>query len=41
MGKRQKPLPIEWDLNEKERLKDLIKDIKKRSEHLAQRIKDK
>lgn len=41
MAKQKKGLPIEWDINEKERLKELIKDIKKRSEPLAQRIKDK
>ena len=33
-------MPIEWDINERERFKELIKDIKKRSENLAQRIKD-
>lgn len=41
MAKQKKELPIEWDINEKERFKELIKDIKKRSEPLAQRIKDK
>ena len=30
-----------WDINEKERFKELIKDIKKRSDNLSQRIKDK
>jgi plasmid stabilization system protein ParE len=41
MTKYKKELPIEWDINERERFKELIKDIKKRSENLAQRIKDK
>lgn len=41
MAKQKKELPIEWDINERERFKELIKDIKKRSENLAQRIKDK
>ena len=41
MAKHRKELPIEWDANELERFKDLIKDIKKRSESLAQRIKDR
>ena len=41
MAKQKKELPIEWDINEKERFKELVKDIKKRSENLAQRIKDK
>ncbi|CAN5412985.1 hypothetical protein BH10BAC1_BH10BAC1_06070 [soil metagenome] len=41
MAKKKTELPIEWDENEKERFKELIKDIKKRSEHLAKRIKDK
>jgi mRNA-degrading endonuclease RelE of RelBE toxin-antitoxin system len=39
MGKLKKELPIEWDINEQERFKELIKDIKLRSERLAQRIK--
>ena len=38
---KKKELPVEWDINERERFKELIKDIKKRSENLAQRIKDK
>lgn len=41
MAKLKRELPIEWDLNERERFKELIRDIKKRSESLAQRIKDK
>lgn len=41
MAKQKKDLPIEWDINERDRFKELIKDIKKRSENLAQRIKDK
>ena len=40
MSKQKKKLPIEWDENERERFKDLIKDIKKRSVNLAQLIKD-
>lgn len=40
-AKENKQLPIEWDINERERFKELIKDIKKRSGPLAQRIKDK
>jgi plasmid stabilization system protein ParE len=40
MAKHKNELPIEWDINEKERFKELIKSIKKRSERLAQRIKD-
>lgn len=40
MLKQKEVLPIEWDLNEKERFKELIKDIKKRSEPLALRIKN-
>jgi mRNA-degrading endonuclease RelE of RelBE toxin-antitoxin system len=39
MVKLKKELPIEWDINEQERFKELIKDIKLRSERLAQRIK--
>jgi mRNA-degrading endonuclease RelE of RelBE toxin-antitoxin system len=41
MAKQKKELPIEWDIDERERFKALIKDIKKRSENLAQLIKDK
>lgn len=41
MAKQKKELPIEWDINERDRFKELIKDVKKRSENLAQRIKDK
>ncbi len=41
MARPKSNLPIEWDINEKEEFKALIKDIKKRSEPLAQRIKDK
>jgi|ERR1019366_384486 mRNA-degrading endonuclease RelE of RelBE toxin-antitoxin system len=41
MAKQKKELPIEWDINERERFKEFIKDIKKRSKNLAQRIKDK
>lgn len=41
MAKQKKELPIEWDTNERERFKELIKGIKKRSENLAQHIKDK
>lgn len=40
MAKYKKELPVEWDFNERERFKELIKDIKKRSEKLAQNIKD-
>jgi hypothetical protein len=40
MSKRKKELPVEWDINEKERFKELIQEIKKRSVFLAQRIKD-
>lgn len=41
MARQKKELPIEWDINELERFKELLKDIKKRSENLTQRIKDK
>ncbi len=41
MPKQKKEIPIEWDINERERFKELIKDIKKRSENLARRVKDK
>ena len=41
MAKQKKELPIEWDVNERERFKEIIKDIKKRSDNLAQRIKNK
>jgi len=41
MPKQKKELVIEWDINERERFKELIKDIKKRSENLAQQIKDR
>jgi mRNA-degrading endonuclease RelE of RelBE toxin-antitoxin system len=41
MAQKRKELPIEWDLNELEHFKQLIKDIKKRSEDLASHIKDK
>lgn len=41
MAKQKKELPIECDINERDRFKELIKEIKKRSENLAQRIKDK
>jgi mRNA-degrading endonuclease RelE of RelBE toxin-antitoxin system len=40
MAKHKTELPIEWDINESERFKELIKDIKKRSEKLAKTIKD-
>jgi mRNA-degrading endonuclease RelE of RelBE toxin-antitoxin system len=41
MAGRKNEIPIVWDINEKERFKELIKDIKKRSEPLARQIKDK
>ena len=41
MGKQKIVPEIEWDINEKERFKELVKEIKKRSEPLAQKIKDK
>jgi len=41
MGKQKKSLPVEWDIYEKENFKKLLKDIKKRSENLAQRIKER
>ncbi len=41
MTKLKKELPIEWDVNERERFKELILEIKKRSEKLAQHIKYK
>jgi len=41
MANRKSELPIVWDTSERERLKELVKDIKKRSENLAQRIKDR
>lgn len=41
MAKKRKELPIEWDVNERERFKELVLEIKKRSEKLAQQIKDK
>lgn len=40
MAKKIIELPIEWDINEKERFKEIIQSIKKRSPFLAQRIKD-
>lgn len=40
MGKKLIDYPIEWDINEKERFKEIIQSIKKRSPFLAQRIKD-
>ncbi|MBP9068408.1 MAG: type II toxin-antitoxin system RelE/ParE family toxin [Bacteroidia bacterium] len=40
MVKHKKELPIEWDINEREQFKELIKSIKNRSERLAQRIKE-
>ena len=41
MANKKQELAIEWDINEQERFKELIKDIKKRSENLSQRIKDR
>jgi plasmid stabilization system protein ParE len=41
MANRKSELPIVWDTSERERLKELVKDIKKRSKNLAQRIKDR
>lgn len=41
MAKKRKELPIEWDVNERERFKELVLEIKKRCEKLAQQIKDK
>lgn len=38
---KKKKTPIVWDVNELGRFKELVEDIKKRSEKLAQRIKDK
>lgn len=41
MGKqKRKSYTIDWDVNEKERFKELIQQIKKRSANLAQHIKD-
>jgi len=41
MAKVKKELPIEWDINERERFKELIEEISKRSGNLAQKIKEK
>lgn len=41
MAKKKVELPIEWDINEKERFKEIIQNIKERSPFLAQKIKDK
>jgi mRNA-degrading endonuclease RelE of RelBE toxin-antitoxin system len=41
MSKGKRHFQIEWDINEQERLKDLIKDIKRRSVHLSRFIRDK
>lgn len=41
MAKKKKELPIEWDIYERERFKELIREIKKRSVRLAERIKEK
>ena len=42
MAKQKKELPIEWDINERDRFKEIIKDTKKnRSENLAQLIKSR
>jgi plasmid stabilization system protein ParE len=41
MANRKSELPIVWDTNERERLKELVEDIKKRSENLAKRVKDR
>ena len=40
MTKQVKALAIEWDINEKERFKELIINIKNRSESLSQSIKN-
>lgn len=40
MGKLKRALPVVWDISEKERLKELIKSIKKRSVDLADRIRE-
>ncbi len=41
MSRIKRELPIEWDINERELFKGLIKDIKKRSENLALTIKER
>jgi plasmid stabilization system protein ParE len=41
MANRKSELPIVWDTNERERLKELVEDIKKRSENLAKPVKDR
>ncbi len=41
MTKAKEALPIEWDINEQERFKEIIKSIKKRSDNLSQRIRNK
>jgi mRNA-degrading endonuclease RelE of RelBE toxin-antitoxin system len=38
---RKKALSVEWDINEFQRFKELIKEIKKRSENLSQKIRQK
>lgn len=40
MKQQEKAIHIEWDLNEKERFKEIIKTIKKRSDTLANKIKE-
>ena len=41
MSVRKNNWSIEWDSNEQQRFKEIIKDTKERSENLAQRLKDK
>lgn len=41
MTRPRKQLPIEWDIKEKEHFRELLTEIRSRSERLAQHIKDK
>ena len=41
MEKLFKKYKVEWDINEFEKFEELMKDIKKRSETLSQRIKNR
>jgi hypothetical protein len=41
MANQTNTFSIEWDINEKERFKELIKNISKRSKELSEKMKEK
>jgi len=41
MANKKSTFSIEWDINEKERFKELIKNVSKRSKELSKKMKEK